>query len=79
MYAFASGTLDIENLRERLSKMTDGQLRRFGEAARYMCSPKANMGQPPRQNFVIQLEEARIIWGWGKLAKCLNSLYHWSN
>jgi hypothetical protein len=25
-----------------------------------MCSPKANMGQPPRQNFVIQLEEAVV-------------------
>jgi hypothetical protein len=33
-----------------------------GEAARYLCFPRANLGQPPRQNFVIQLEEARADW-----------------
>ena len=53
MYRFATGTLDIKDLRERLRKMTDAALKRFGEAARFMCSPKANMGKPPRQNSVI--------------------------
>lgn len=62
MYRFATGALDIEDLRERLRKMSDAELRRFGEAARYMCSPKANMGHPPRQNFMTQLEEAKAEW-----------------
>jgi hypothetical protein len=39
--------------------MSDQELRRFGLAARFMCSPGANLGKPPRQVFVIQLEEAR--------------------
>jgi hypothetical protein len=54
--------IDLLELRERLRKMTDKELRRFGEAARHMCSPKANHGDPPRQVFVIQLEEARGEW-----------------
>ena len=67
MYRFATdGALDIQDLRERLQKMNDAELRRFGQAARFMCSPKANMGQPPRQNFVIklviQLVEALAEW-----------------
>ena len=50
---------DLESLRVRLRKMNDEQLFRFGEAARYMCSPKANLGHPPRDVFVTQLNEAR--------------------
>jgi hypothetical protein len=63
MYDFADGRLlDREEVRQRLRRMTDDQLRRYGAAARYMCSPQANVGQPPRQNFVIQLEEAIAEW-----------------
>src|SRR5260370_6923366 len=51
--------LDLEALRIRLRKMNDQELRRFGLAARFICSPGANLGKPPRQVFVIQLEEAR--------------------
>jgi hypothetical protein len=47
--------LDREQVRQRLQRMTDAQLRRWGASARYMCSPEANLGQPPRQNFVLQL------------------------
>jgi hypothetical protein len=39
--------------------MTDPQLVEFGKAARYMCSPEANIGKPPREEFAIQLAEAR--------------------
>jgi hypothetical protein len=46
-------------LKERLRKMTDEQLIRFGKAARNMCSPKTNQGKPPRPEFVKQLEAAR--------------------
>jgi hypothetical protein len=50
---------DLEALRIRLRKMNDQELRRFGLAARFMCSRGANLRKPPRQTFVIQLEEAR--------------------
>jgi hypothetical protein len=55
-------SFDIEGLRSRLRTMNDAELLRFGQAAKYMRSPKANMGKPPRWEFVIQLEEARKEW-----------------
>lgn len=42
--------------------MTDEKLAQFGRDARYMCSPYANVGKPPREEFVIQLREAREEW-----------------
>ena len=51
--------INIEELRHRLGKMTDGELRQFGEASRFMCSPGANLGKTRRDVFVIQLNEAR--------------------
>jgi hypothetical protein len=62
MYRFTQGTIDLDELRARLRKMTDAELIAFGKAARYMCSPAANLGQPPREPFVIQLREARPEW-----------------
>jgi hypothetical protein len=63
MYDFANeGTQDLEQLRRRLSRMHDHALRRFGSAARYMCSPEANMGKPPRKAFVVQVVEALAEW-----------------
>lgn len=53
---------DVDALRARLAKMSDAELRRFGEAARYMCSPQANRRQQPLPEFVLQLEEARAEW-----------------
>jgi hypothetical protein len=42
--------------------MTDAELLRFGQAARHMCSPYANLGKPPLEAFVIQLRETRTEW-----------------
>jgi hypothetical protein len=42
--------------------MSDRALLEFGRAAAYMCSPYANLGHPPRQAFIIQLQEARAEW-----------------
>jgi len=55
-------SIDIEALRQRLAKMSDAALRKFGEASRFMCSPAANLGKPPRGVFVMQLKEAREEW-----------------
>jgi hypothetical protein len=57
-----SEAVDLDELRTRLRKMTDADLIAFGNGARYMCSPKANLGKPPRQPFVIKLREARAEW-----------------
>jgi hypothetical protein len=64
MYRFASDEdkLDLDELRARLRKMNDAELVSFGQAARYMCSAKANMGKPPRNVFVVQQEEATAEW-----------------
>jgi hypothetical protein len=54
--------LDLEELRPRLATMSEAALLRFGEAAKFMCSPGANFGKPPREAFVLQLGEARAEW-----------------
>jgi hypothetical protein len=54
--------VNVEQVRSRLVKMTDAELSRFGKAAKYMCSKRANMGKPPRQSFVVQLDEAQTEW-----------------
>ena len=53
---------NVDELQERLRKMSDVELRKFGQAAQQMVSPKANSGQPPPAVFVIQLDEARKEW-----------------
>jgi hypothetical protein len=50
-----------EDLRERLRKMSDHELRKFGRAARSMANPKKSFG-PPNPAFQIQLDEARAEW-----------------
>ena len=52
----------VDELRERLRKMSDAELRTFGQAAQQMVFSKANPGQPPPEVFVIQLDEARKEW-----------------
>jgi hypothetical protein len=53
MLSIQLATFDFETLRARLRKMSDEELRKFGEAARYMVSPKANMGKPTLPDFVL--------------------------
>jgi hypothetical protein len=42
--------------------MSDEELIRYGKASRPLLTPEANFGQPPREVFVIQLQEARKEW-----------------
>lgn len=53
---------DVEQLRTRLREMSDADLLRFGQAAKYMCSPETNAGHAPSEAFVVQLREAREEW-----------------
>ena len=50
---------DHGDLRERLRRMSDQELLRFGTAAKVMCSN--NFDQPPRE-VLMQFEEARAEW-----------------
>jgi len=59
---FTGDEIDVEAFRVRLRKMTDEELTREGKAGRYMCSPAANLGKPPRRCFVIQFEEVKAEW-----------------
>jgi hypothetical protein len=59
---FTTDETDLEAYRAQLHKMSDEELIREGKAGRYMCSPLANFGKPPRKGFVIQLEEAKAEW-----------------
>jgi hypothetical protein len=59
MQSIQLADFDVEDLRARLRKMSDEELRKLGKAARYMVSPTANMDKPPLPTFVLQLEEAR--------------------
>ena len=64
MYDFTGEKgLDLEVLRTRLRLMSDDALNRFGQAARYMCSPVANTTLEGRGCvFFIQLMEAVNEW-----------------
>jgi hypothetical protein len=52
---------NVDELLERLRKMSDAELRTFGQVAQHMVSSKVNPGQRP-EVFAIQLDEARIGW-----------------
>jgi hypothetical protein len=52
---------DIEQIRERIRKMSDAELRKYGRAARELADPKKNYG-PRNPAFQIQLDEARAEW-----------------
>jgi hypothetical protein len=51
----------IEQIRARIRKMSDLELRKYGRAARDLADPKKNYG-PPNPSFQIQLDEAGAEW-----------------
>jgi hypothetical protein len=52
---------NVEQIRERIRKMPDAELRKYGRAARDLSDPKKNFG-PPNPAFKFQLDEARAEW-----------------
>ena len=52
---------NIDQIRERIRKKSDLELRKFGHAARLMADPARNFGAP-NPAFKIQLDEARAEW-----------------
>jgi hypothetical protein len=61
MYRFTQDAIDLDELGARLCRMCEADPIAFGKAAQNMCSPAANLGQPPQVPFVIQLWEARKL------------------
>jgi hypothetical protein len=60
---FAAGQpIVVDQLRTRLTRMSDEQLAHFGRSAAYMCTPHASRWLPPLESFVVQLREARAEW-----------------
>ncbi len=55
-------SVDREELRARLRAMTDNELRYFGRAVQKKRSVEANQGKTPREEVVIELEEATAEW-----------------
>jgi hypothetical protein len=51
----------IEQIRERLRKMSDLELRQYGRSAKVMSDPTKHFAQPSPA-FAIQLQEARAEW-----------------
>ncbi len=62
MQSVGTSEFSLENLRKRLESLSDDELIQFGKACRDMLTPQANLGRPPREVFVIQLQEARKEW-----------------
>jgi hypothetical protein len=60
--SIGASEFSLENLRRRLQDMSDEELIRYGKACRDMLTPQANLGRPPREVFVVQLQEARKEW-----------------
>jgi len=56
-----SDTEDIEQIRARIQKMSDAELREYGRAAAHMADLRKNHGKP-NPAFKIQLDEARAEW-----------------
>jgi hypothetical protein len=52
---------NIEQIRERIRKMSDAELRKYGRAAQDSSDPKKNVGQR-NPVFQVQLDEARAEW-----------------
>jgi hypothetical protein len=55
MLSIQLATLNADELRTRLRKMSDEELRKFGKAARYMVSPTANMVKPPATDIRVAI------------------------
>jgi hypothetical protein len=53
---------DIEKYRAELQKMADKKLIEDGKKLAFLCSPRQNFGQPPKEQWALQLKEARAEW-----------------
>jgi hypothetical protein len=62
MQSVGASEFNLENLRKRLQRVSGDGLIQFGKSCQELLTPQANLGRPPREVFVIQLQEARKEW-----------------
>jgi hypothetical protein len=56
---------DPENageIRERVRRMSDEELLRYGAICKSMCSTESNLDKPSLDAWIVQLQEARAEW-----------------
>ncbi len=61
MHGIQAMSENVEQIRARIRKMSDLELRQYGRAARNMADPRKNFGSP-NPSFQIHLDEARVEW-----------------
>jgi hypothetical protein len=49
-------------IRERVRKMSDEELLRYGAICKSMCSTETNLDTPSLEAWAVQLQEARAEW-----------------
>lgn len=59
MQGIQSNSETVEQIRERLRKMSDLELRKFGQAARVMADPRKNFGSRTRSSLFNCEKRAR--------------------
>ncbi len=62
MQSVDTNEFNLENIRKHVQRLSDEELIQFGKACGDMLTPQANLGRPPREVFVVQLQEARKEW-----------------
>ena len=56
------GKAALDLIRQRIYKMTDFDLLRFGLIGKFECSELQRKGQPPSEVLTAELEELRAEW-----------------
>lgn len=59
---FVTDDAKLERLLQRLRKMSDPELLRFGMVSKHLCSLEGNSDPHSQESLVIQLNEARKEW-----------------
>jgi hypothetical protein len=57
-----SSKFSVEEYRLKLGKMNDTELRKEGRALAELCRPQKSPYMQPNPQWIIQLEECRILW-----------------
>jgi hypothetical protein len=66
---------DLDRYRAKLREMSENKLIEEGKTLAFLCSPRQNFGKPPKEQWALQLIEARAEWRRRKLASNSNSFH----
>jgi hypothetical protein len=57
-----TGPENAAEIRERVRKMSDEELLRYGAICKSMRRPETNLDKPSLDAWTVQLQEARVEW-----------------